>query len=56
MLSFGIPAYLYAIASVYLLPNPPANGFILIGNNDFTSFIMLALTLAACLRSYFFTA
>jgi hypothetical protein len=56
MFSFGIPAYLYAIASVYLLPNPPANGLVLVGNNDFTSFMMFALTLAACFRSSFLTA
>jgi hypothetical protein len=44
------------MASVSRLPNPPTNGFILIGNNDFIYFIIFAFTFAACFKSYFLIA
>lgn len=40
----GIPAALYAIASFYLLPNPPTKGFEPSGNSFFIANSILAFT------------
>lgn len=40
----GMPAALYAIASFYLFPNPPTNGFDPSGNSFFIAKSILALT------------
>ena len=39
-----IPAKWYAIASLSLLPNPPANGFTMLGNRSLSYFIKVAFT------------
>jgi len=44
------------MASVSLLPSPPAKGLTVYGNIDLISFMIFALMLPACFNSYFLKA